>query len=66
MKAAKQSRRNVGLGSLALAGLLLLPSAPARAFLLHSQRSDKPCALTVQNNGLHTIKLFWINYDGKL
>ncbi len=62
---AQQSRRSIALGGLSLASLLFLPTSPARAFLLKSQRSDRPCALTVQNNGLHTIKLFWINYDGE-
>lgn len=63
---ALQSRRNVAIGGLlSLASLQLLPTFPAHASILRSQRSDRPCALTVQNNGLRPIKLFWINYDGK-
>ena len=62
--AAQQSRRDFALGGLSLASLCFLPVQPARATLLRSQRSDRPCALTIQNNGLHSIKLFWINYDG--
>ncbi|KAK9865473.1 hypothetical protein WJX84_008567 [Apatococcus fuscideae] len=64
--AAQQSRRDFALGGLSLASLCFLPVQPARATLLRSQRSDRPCALTIQNNGLHSIKLFWINYDGDL
>ena len=64
--AAQQSRRSVAFGGLlSLGSLFLLPGLPAQASILRSQRSDRPCALTVQNNGLRPVKLFWINYDGE-
>ena len=33
---------------------------------LRSERSDTPCAMTVQNMSEGVLKVFWINYDGGL
>ncbi|KAK9826663.1 hypothetical protein WJX74_008584 [Apatococcus lobatus] len=65
--AVQRSRRDVAFGGLlSLGSLFLVSNLPAHASVLRSQRSDRPCALTVQNNGLRPVKLFWINYDGDL